>query len=1314
MRNKYNTFRLGRTAKGCRLLCLTTVLLAFLLLLAACGRETNIVDGTGGDSAGLTDTSPATEESSEQTAELDTAPASESVGISETATDPLPETESEPETEHTHAFGAWETVRGATCTEDGEECRRCAGCGETESRILSATGHTSEKVAAVLPTCTEDGRGASTRCSVCGETLVEGAVLAATGHQPVTDAGREATCTESGLTEGSHCAVCGVTLVEQNEIPMTAHTPDGEASCVHEVSCSVCGTHLADRMEHTPAPLEEIAPTCTEAGRKGGTRCSVCGEMLEQPAEVPPTGHTFGAEATCTEPQVCTVCNEVIQPANGHFPEIVNRGVPPTCTEAGVADRICCKVCGEILQESVVLEAKGHTHEPIPDQASTCTEPGSSGGVRCADCGEILEEPKVIPARGHNKGKYIQSVAPTCTEDGLTAGWKCGSCDYMTQPQEVIPATGHTAVTDKAVAPTCIAKGVTEGSHCDVCNEVLVAQVTVPPSGHTFGACEEESPTCTRVGWSAGECCLICGYEKEPRTLIPATGHTPVTDPAVEATTTDYGWTAGSHCETCGAVLVAQVRLPRLETELYPGNPEDYRGLLIVSVYGTGKKNIDASASHGFIQLYNSTDRDISLAGASLYYQKNSGSAYTELIFPSEAVVPAGGYYLVRAASPSGYVVENAIIDVSYSDLDWDITLDNKEVHLVLAPSGWDIYPNEDITALTDAVSVFVSSEVETYDSVYAVNSLSKKKVAVRTALKDYSGYHIENLTRMATPELERISPRTSDGRVCPVKCSFLEVDFSHTAGIYREDIDLVLTAPEGYTVRYTLDGSDPRTSKTAKLYTEALTLTDSSALAWRTTYSSFYSGSKAAVDAMVGGYVVKAYATDGVNETAVYTNTYFVLPEDAGWGVNVVSISIPVAEIFGSNGFYTHYNDLDEDGSRPRGMAVMEVFDPQGERVGHSNVELAVSGLGSTALSMRSLRIYYKGSNNQEGGMESDLNYDLFGGLATDKNGQAITSFSRLLLRNSGQDCGFSGFRDAYMQRAAEGLAMDTMASSAALVFINGEFWGVYNFRERYSPEYVSDHTGVNKDSVTIIENASSLYNKDPEFPFTDGSGVEGEYENFLHLLEYIETHDLSLPECYAYVEAKLDVESLLDLCAVRSFFCATDWPENNIKLWRNTDPNDPSGTDTKWHFVLIDTDWGMGLYGSTGAESKLFPWLLFNKDCALTDMINALMKNPEFHDRMLARLWSITDHLNAERLNAILDEMVAERMNIMQLQADRWPKPGVNINFSVESWNSQVEIMRDFINQREQTYRSCLTSYFSMKAEELDALAAIWYPTN
>ena len=942
-----------------------------------------------------------------------------------------------------------------------------------------------------------------------------------------------------------------------------------------------------------------------------------------------------------------------------------------------------------------------------PEVAPTCTEPGYRGGTHCATCGTVLTAPTRVIPTGHQL-VYDRPVAATCTEDGLTDGFHCDVCGVVTQPQQRVPATGHSPVTDRSVPPTCTAAGRTEGSHCTVCNAVLVPQVEIPAVGHTFGACPETPPTCTRPGYEAGEHCLVCGYERTVRPVIPATGHTPVTDPAVAPTADDYGWTQGSHCAVCGTVLVAQSRLPKTDTVLHPGDPEQFRGVMIVSVYGTGKKNTDAAASHGFVQLYNSTNRDIRLAGAALYYRKDSGG-YAELSFPEDAVIPAGGYYLVRAASPKGYNTAGALINVLYADLDWNVFIDNKEVHLVLAPSGWDIYPTEDITALTDAVSVFVSSEKETYASVFAVNSLSKKKVAVRTAYREYSGYHIENLTRMATPELQRISPRTADGRINPVTCSFWEVTFSHTAGIYRDTVELILTPPNGYTVYYTLDGSDPRTSATARAFDGSITLTDSSALAWRDTYKSFRTGATAGVDAMVGGYVVKAYAKSDADATAVYTNTYFILPEDSAWNVNIVSISLPASEMFGRDGFYSFYNNLDENGSRPRGMAVMEVFDPRGSRVGHSNVELAASGHGSLSHAMRSLRIYYKGANNQEGGMESDLNYDLFGGLAKDRNGQAITSFSRLLLRNSGNDCALSGFRDAYMQRVSAGLCVDTIASSAALVFINGEFWGVYNFRERYSPEYVSDHTGANKDTVVIIENQFSTTTA--ALPYVVSSGDADSADTFNWLVEYARTHDLSLTENFAYVDAQLDLDSLIDLAAVRLLFNALDWPGNNVKLWRNTNPNDPSGVDTKWHFVLLDMDYGMGMRQNTQPEKTVLLYSIFKTDCPLSNILAALMANQGFYERLLARLWSISDYLSADRLTEALEQMIAEREPLMGLQADRWPKSGQTV-FDVNIWNEQVDIMRDFVNRRKELFRLNLKAYFKLSDEQFDALVASYYP--
>jgi hypothetical protein len=742
--------------------------------------------------------------------------------------------------------------------------------------------------------------------------------------------------------------------------------------------------------------------------------------------------------------------------------------------------------------------------------------------------------------------------------------------------------------------------------------------------------------------------------------------------------------------------------------EKHPGDASLYAGVLISAVYGTGKSNTDASASHGFIQLYNRTDRDLSLAGASLYYRKDGEDSMEEFPFPEDAVIPAGGYYLVRANSPEGYDMSCAVLRIDAYDAAWDVYIDNKEVSLLLAPSGWTILPGEDVTAFDDGVSVFLASETS-HDSVYATDDLSKKKVAVRTALVEYSGYHTVNLTKTATPELEKISPRTADGSVNPVMFSCLdEVFFSHEAGLYDQEISLELSAAEGYTVYYTMDGSDPRTSSSAKVYSGSISLKDSSALPIGpvTLRWTGYGGriATSGVDSLVGGYVIKAYATDGSASTPVYTNTYFISTQLAELGVSIISISLPADDMIGNQGFYNKYSELDEEGSRPRGLAVMEVFDSDGNRVGHSNVELAVGGQYSAMYSCKSLRIYYKNANNTEGGMDTALNDDVFGGLCTDSQGQAITSFSRLLLRNAGSDFAFAGFRDAYMQRVSSGLSTGTLASATTLVFINGEFWGVYNIRERYSPEYIESHYGVDKENVVLLESDVST---GWQAPYKLDSGEAGDEEPFHQLVQYICTQDMSQAEVYEQVLSLLDVDSFIDMFVARLFFNATDWPENNVKVWRNKNPEDPSGMDTKWHFVLQDMDYGMSLHALSTAEGNIFSASISDSSvCA--SMMKCLLENQDFRERFIARYYTVvTEFYTTDRLLEELQTFIQERTPLMSLQAMRWPNYSAFI-FTVDSWYAEVEKMQTFVENRHLYALNQMYAYFHVsEAEVIDMVA-------
>ena len=746
------------------------------------------------------------------------------------------------------------------------------------------------------------------------------------------------------------------------------------------------------------------------------------------------------------------------------------------------------------------------------------------------------------------------------------------------------------------------------------------------------------------------------------------------------------------------------------DPDMHPGDSAQYEGVLIHSVYGTGKKGAEALISNGYVQLYNASSKDISLKGASLYYKSDGANPFDQFVFPEDAVIPAGGYYLVRTNAPTDFNPDNAVLKVEHCDAEWDVYLDNKEIRLLLAPSGWSIGRDEDITVFDDAISIFVAT-MEYHHSVYALYDLSRNKVAVRTAMKDYSGYHTVNLTRAATPDLRKLCTQTSKGVVNEVVSSRLnEVIFSHDAGIYEEAFSLTLSAEKGFVIFYTTDGSDPSlsTNSNRKTYNGAIRLSDTSAMSWGPLTRSWGSPS---VSTQIGAHVIKAYATNGTLSTAVFTNTYFVTDDLAKYGVSVMSISMPREEVIGTNGFYENFLAVPGQitGGRNRGVGILEVFDTNGNRVGNSRIEMAVSGNGSSGWGMKSLRLYFKGINNQDAGLQSDLNYDIFGGQAKDAWGQAITSFSRLMIRNSGNDCATSYIRDAYMQSTAAGLKVDYMATASTLVFINGEFWGVYNMRERYSPEYVESHYGVNKENVTVIESDYSQVHTNQNADFVLSSGVEGDQDPFNEMVQYMREHNLADQEHYDYVASLMDVDSFIDMWVVRLFYVARDWPENNIKIWRNKNPDDPSGFDTKWHFTLLDLDMGLSFYDFT-TEHENFFWA-FDSNSVCGTMMRALMKNQGFKEKFMIRYYEvINNHLTPEYLSEIFEEMYAERDSLMNMQQGRWSSDGA----SVSKWRNECGKIRSFIANRHSFALNHFYSYFGISAGDMEHLAQKRIPVS
>ena len=352
---------------------------------------------------------------------------------------------------------------------------------------------------------------------------------------------REPTCTEEGYTGDTYCKVCDKVQKPGKSIPAKGHSwNEGvittAATCENAgaktYTCTVCNatkTEAIDATGHTPVEVAEQPATCTEAGHKAGTKCSVCEAILSGMEEIPATGHTektvAGKPATCTETGLtdgisCSVCGTVIKaqteiPAKGHSWNEGEITTSPTCENVGVKT-YTCTVCKETKTEAI--NATGHTPVDVAEKPATCTEAGHKAGTKCSVCEAILSGMEEIPTTGHTE-VIDAAKAPTCTETGLTEGKHCSVCGEVITAQETVPAKGHTEVVDPVVEATCTKPGKTEGKHCSVCNEVLVAQKVVSAKGHDWDSGKIlKQPTYGENGEMLYTCAICDEYKTE---IIP-------------------------------------------------------------------------------------------------------------------------------------------------------------------------------------------------------------------------------------------------------------------------------------------------------------------------------------------------------------------------------------------------------------------------------------------------------------------------------------------------------------------------------------------------------------------------------------------------------------------------------------------------------------------------------------------------------------------------------------------------------------------------------------------------------------------------
>ena len=341
-----------------------------------------------------------------------------------------------------------QTVKDATCTEEGLRSGVCPDCGQTVEEVIPMIPHTpADEPKVIAPTCTEPGYIVEV-CSVCGTEIgdreVDPANSEPLGHDlenATEEITKPATCTETGL-KNILCGRCGEVIEENVEIPMIPHEEEvrvEEPTCTEPgylvTVCSVCETELGREVDPDhPEALghEEGAPVVTKPAtcQEEGTQeiyCVRCEELIrtETIEKLPHTEVTETIDPTCTEDGAiivtCSVCGEelsrTVLPATGHVEAAEPVIVPPTCVDDGKI-QIVCSVCGTVLSE-VVDEDHPATGIHTPGEPEiiepTATEDGSIT-IKCSVCGEVLSV-EIIPATGEETTDTSEPADTTAPSD---------------------------------------------------------------------------------------------------------------------------------------------------------------------------------------------------------------------------------------------------------------------------------------------------------------------------------------------------------------------------------------------------------------------------------------------------------------------------------------------------------------------------------------------------------------------------------------------------------------------------------------------------------------------------------------------------------------------------------------------------------------------------------------------------------------------------------------------------------------------------------------------------------------------------------
>ncbi len=509
---------------------------------------------------------------------------------------------------------------------------------------------------------------------------------------------------------------------------------------------------------------------------------------------------------------------------------------------------------------------------------------------------------------------------------------------------------------------------------------------------------------------------------------------------------------------------------------------------------------------------------------------------------------------------------------------------------------------------------------------------------------------------------------------------------FSDSGGFKDDYFNLYINSQtDNAVIYYTTDGSKPDENSNVyqnfisidnNLLTNGTQTPDQYGIIYSPTYDGIIIRAIAiAPDHIPSDIITHSYIFDNVNNDLPVVSIA-IAPDDL-WdpeiGMHVTGDAFwPFYPYYGSN----FWNDWEKE-------VHIELFEPGGIIGFKQDLGMKIFGGWSRAEAQKSFSFFARRMYG-----DGDIDYELF-------PGSGVNNYETFILRAHGQDNVM--FRDGFQTSLASDNNVIVQDYRPAVVYLNGEFWGIQNIREKVNEHFINTHFDINSDDLDML--AILPNSAEPEL-------IHGSTEDYTEIRQFMTNNDLSIDDNYQYASQKYDVQNLIDYNIAQIFVMNYDWPGNNNKLFKSK-----SG-DGKWRHVMYDSDFGFERWGANPfniGSYETYNMLdhaigesnVFNNPVWSTAVFTTFLENMDFRNKFIN---TYCDRLNTtystentlyfmDSLRTIIEPYISDHIN--RYGPDIYDLFTPN---TMGEYNSVYQGMENFANYRPDNARNEMVEIFGL----------------